>query len=199
MKRCSRCRQGFPLAAFHKCTSAADGLQNNCKSCRAAFAAAAKPQTKVRHARWYQANKADQLAASRQWKVANPEQTRTMNRESAQRAYAADPQKFRDRAVAWNKAHPDRVWLRDMKRRAKKWKVETFTATYQDWLEILEAAGHRCHYCGAGGKMHTEHRVPFARRGQHTKDNIVPACHRCNVQKNQLTDVEFREVLAQAA
>jgi 5-methylcytosine-specific restriction endonuclease McrA len=195
-KRCSRCRQDLPLAAFHVLRASPDGRQNNCKVCKKAFAAAASPQIKVRMAEYYQANKSTMAAQARQWRVDNRERDLETRRAQRKRAYVRNEASERARSLAYNRANPDKRWTFDQRRRAKKWGVAEFTATYQDWLEILEEHGHRCAYCGAAGKMHTEHQVPFARGGQHTRENIVPACHGCNVKKDQLTADEFREVQA---
>ena len=69
------------------------------------------------------------------------------------------------------------------KRRARI-KKATISFTVTDWLEILRKYDYRCAYCGTGGvPLEQEHYIPLAKGGSHTKENIVPACRRCNATK----------------
>lgn len=47
---------------------------------------------------------------------------------------------------------------------------------------VLARDGHRCVYCGAAATS-LDHVVPRCRGGQHSWDNVVAACARCNHQK----------------
>jgi len=45
--------------------------------------------------------------------------------------------------------------------------------------------GHRCAYCGQSNvELTIDHVVPITLGGSHTRDNVVPACRRCNASKN---------------
>lgn len=53
-----------------------------------------------------------------------------------------------------------------------------------------------CHYCAETipRDLRTlDHRVPLARGGGHTKDNLVMACWTCNCSKRDMTEAEFIE------
>lgn len=41
---------------------------------------------------------------------------------------------------------------------------------------------HTCQYCGEGAES-IDHVIPRSRGGQHTWDNVVAACRRCNTRK----------------
>lgn len=70
------------------------------------------------------------------------------------------------------------------------------TLTEKEWIEILERYNHSCAYCGEKvTPLHREHKLPASRGGGYTKDNIVPACLRCNSRKATRTDEEFKEYL----
>jgi 5-methylcytosine-specific restriction endonuclease McrA len=70
--------------------------------------------------------------------------------------------------------------------------------TASAWRQMCEAAGYRCHYCGMlTERLHREHRVPLARGGANSIENIVPACGPCNLAKGILTDQEFIQMLAE--
>lgn len=55
--------------------------------------------------------------------------------------------------------------------------------TAAEWLAILQAAKHRCHYCRKKRKLTIDHVIPLSKGGQHTRMNVVPACQPCNSQK----------------
>ena len=53
----------------------------------------------------------------------------------------------------------------------------------------------KCYYCGKVFKqseLSMEHLVPLARGGFSIKNNIVPACKKCNFAKKQKTILEWR-------
>jgi 5-methylcytosine-specific restriction endonuclease McrA len=61
------------------------------------------------------------------------------------------------------------------------------TLTADEWREIMEQSGHRCAYCGKpfGATLPPtqDHVIPLSKGGNHTKDNVVPACKPCNSRK----------------
>lgn len=69
--------------------------------------------------------------------------------------------------------------------------------TLLDWKEILERYDHKCAYCGEppeeGRFLEIEHLTPLTRGGFHRKENVVPACQKCNKEKGTMTFDEFWE------
>ena len=47
---------------------------------------------------------------------------------------------------------------------------------------VFARDGHRCQYCGAQAE-NIDHIVPRSKGGQHTWENVVAACKRCNARK----------------
>jgi 5-methylcytosine-specific restriction endonuclease McrA len=47
---------------------------------------------------------------------------------------------------------------------------------------VFARDGHRCQYCGAAAE-NIDHVVPRSRGGKHAWDNVVAACRRCNMRK----------------
>lgn len=84
--------------------------------------------------------------------------------------------------------------LRDATRSALTRGAPTATLTAAEWREILEYHDHRCAYClrkdgeiGSDDKpvrLSRDHVVAVTRGGEHTAENIVPACRPCNSRKN---------------
>lgn len=72
-KRCSGCKQSFPISAFHKNRRMPDGLHNQCKGCRriGALGRRHKPEMKARKREWTirWMYGADELLANRLLKV----------------------------------------------------------------------------------------------------------------------------------
>ena len=61
------------------------------------------------------------------------------------------------------------------------------TLTGAEWRAILEAYGHCCAYCrkpfGPDRKPTQDHFTPVSKGGHHTKENVIPACVKCNCSK----------------
>jgi 5-methylcytosine-specific restriction endonuclease McrA len=52
--------------------------------------------------------------------------------------------------------------------------------TKQQWLELLEACGHRCLACGGAENVSVDHVIPLSLGGSNTIENIQPLCATCN-------------------
>jgi 5-methylcytosine-specific restriction endonuclease McrA len=148
----------------------------------------------------------ERRAYGREWMRRNPDKAREAMRRWRQNhadAHAAEGRAFyarnRERVDARNaaylRANPEVIRTKWRNRRARKvaagGKINT-----QEWLFLIERYGGRCGYCGADGPLHQDHRVPLARGGAHSIENIIPACGPCNRRKHTMTDEEFRARLA---
>ena len=63
------------------------------------------------------------------------------------------------------------------------------TLTAGEWLDILEKHNFKCAYCGKDlfnlfARPERDHVIPISRGGDNIKENIIPACHSCNVKKH---------------
>jgi 5-methylcytosine-specific restriction endonuclease McrA len=53
--------------------------------------------------------------------------------------------------------------------------------TDAEWAAMLEYHGYRCAYClRTDVKLERDHVIALYRGGQHSAENIVPACLKCN-------------------
>jgi hypothetical protein len=77
--------------------------------------------------------------------------------------------------------------------RARKARIRGMVKNYtaQDWERCLEYWNNACAYCGAGGRMQQEHYLPVDMGGTYTPDNIIPACGKCNSQKQRKDPLEW--------
>ncbi len=153
------------------------------------------PNIRARAKAWYEGHPEQAKASSKTWREANPEKMRTYYAK-----WRSDPQndaKAKGWIAAWMKAHPEKVrgyykrwyienqdalrFLVDQRRRAYK----TSNFTFDDWATTLEVFGHCCAYCLRGDvKLTMDHVIPISKGGEHTADNVVPACKPCNSKKN---------------
>jgi 5-methylcytosine-specific restriction endonuclease McrA len=66
------------------------------------------------------------------------------------------------------------------------------TLTAADWRAALEYFDHKCAYCRTPlTKAHKEHFVPLSKGGGFTKDNIIPACSKCNNNKKSKNPIDW--------
>lgn len=56
--------------------------------------------------------------------------------------------------------------------------------------EVLRRDHHTCQYCGSNKRLTLDHVIPVSKGGQHTWNNVVTACERCNQHKSDRTLVE---------
>lgn len=61
--------------------------------------------------------------------------------------------------------------------------------------EVLRRDKHACQYCGSTKKLTLDHVIPRSKGGNHTWDNVVIACERCNSRKGDRTPQQAGMIL----
>lgn len=56
--------------------------------------------------------------------------------------------------------------------------------------EVLRRDRHTCQYCGSTKHLTLDHVIPRSKGGQHSWDNVVAACERCNAFKGDRTPLQ---------
>jgi 5-methylcytosine-specific restriction endonuclease McrA len=170
---CTKCGSNGP---FYTNVSRPNGLSVWCADCNRAD-----------RRRYRMENREKDLACKRacaaRWAKANKE-------EKARRA-KADRTRHRERIraqqAAWRRTHPLHEYLRSSTSQFKRkalLSAAPVTLTREHWIETLEVFGHRCAYClRAGLPLAQDHVIAISRGGEHTQDNVVPACKSCNSKK----------------
>jgi 5-methylcytosine-specific restriction endonuclease McrA len=117
--------------------------------------------------------------------AADPERKAKWNANARRRA-AANREKQRDSSMRWAKANPEKIREKSRRRRARLAGTDT-SLTPAQWDAILawhrSDEGCRCAYCFDVCAPTLDHVVPISRGGDHTADNVVPACKSCNSSK----------------
>jgi len=107
--------------------------------------------------------------------------------EQKQKYYTENKVKIISNVTAWNKEHPKQrskyMVLENIKRRAKINNADN-NFKRKDWLNVLKVFDNKCCYCSSDIKLSIDHFIPLTKKGNHTKNNIVPACMVCNNRKN---------------
>lgn len=94
----------------------------------------------------------------------------------------------KDAVAEYNKQylqeHKDYFIQATHKRNALK-KALPYTLTLEEWEEAKREFNYKCAYCGKPLKRFTQdHFIPLISGGAYSKDNIIPACKRCNCSKH---------------
>lgn len=63
----------------------------------------------------------------------------------------------------------------------------------EDWEKLCSFFDGICPRCGRKtDKFTKDHIIPLSRGGTNSLDNLQPLCQRCNVQKSNLYEVDYR-------
>ena len=158
-KTCTKCGIEKPLAEFYSSKKGLYGKRADCKPCYSAGRSAYGRRMRQEHP-----------DIVRKW-ARNNYQNHREKRDAGTREYA--------RKNPWM----DRYKYRRL--RAIKQGAEVVRLTAHDWWECLDYFGHRCAYCNDPlPRDEQDHIIPLSKGGNHTIDNVVPACLPCNASKN---------------
>jgi 5-methylcytosine-specific restriction endonuclease McrA len=157
------------------------GLNSVCKTCGK---------------KWRQENKDKLTEYNRERRKNNPEKLEEWKKKYAathrenQRLYKMNnKEKVREYNRIYNKSYRQTLTAKFNKKKYKqkrkyKDKILINTLTKQDWEDALEYFKRSCAYCGLRThELHQEHVIPSAKDGHYTRQNIIPACSKCNLSK----------------
>lgn len=167
---CTACDTALPIDLFDLDPNGSGGRRAHCKPCRS-----------VRMKAWYAANRERQRNRQRDRYEKWPTRIQQQDRERYER--------HRERRIL--------VALQSGDRRRARMAGVAFDPTVTR-ANLRRQYGDDCHYCGvlmtfkrtARGDLRPdtlatlEHVYPVSRGGEHTWENVVLACWRCNITKN---------------
>jgi 5-methylcytosine-specific restriction endonuclease McrA len=137
---------------------------------------------------WYYRNHDPQLEYHRESRSERRDRARDLHRAW----YLANRERSLATSRAWLKTHPDRRANYARARRAVRAGANA-RVTADAWERLVFDSFYACGYCGDWTQPLTaDHRLPLSRGGQHTIENLIPACRRCNSRKGMQTEAEFR-------
>ncbi len=168
-KHCNGCDTTKPAAEFYA-GKTKDGLGYYCAECTCRRALEYKQKRPVE----------ERQAESRAYYVKNKSVMNAKAQAYRQENRAATSAMTLD----WKRRNPERVTASEEKRRARKKGAESVGVTPEQWFAILAEFDHRCAYCLSPGKLSMDHSRPLAKGGEHSPENVVPACKSCNCSKH---------------
>lgn len=200
LKLCNKCSLWLPVDDFHKKHPRKDGTYNragSCRFCKCGGRRRGKNKTGI-----YSADGTEKLccrcrkflpmSAFYVGKDGYPASVcRPCQAEQSQESRRRHPERLDRTRIA------DRLRSRDARRRAQVASYRNW-ATYRarkrsakttmvsgDWERILLEHDHRCAYCLKNfDRLEMDHVIALSRGGDHSPENIVPACRSCNARKH---------------
>lgn len=112
-----------------------------------------------------------------------PKDVREKGKENWKRIYRANRDRYDERTREYRKKNR-RVYVEAERRRNLRKRGTKTTITSQQWQDILVTYHHKCAYCGKKGKLQQDHIIPLSKGGDHSQQNVIPACQRCNRTKS---------------
>ena len=204
-KSCSKCKAEKPLAAFNKQAKSRDGHHYYCRDCQSAYVRANRSQYTANSRRWEKSNPEKVSAKLSRWRADNAEhvsgykrQYRESNQEAVleydRRYYADNVEARREQSrllnQEWRSSNPEKIRLKDERRRAMK--RDAYVEDVRLYF-LLERDGYQCVVCRGAidpvlrhphlGSASLEHIVPLVRGGMHSYLNCAPSHLGCNISK----------------
>ena len=190
MKTCSKCQRRLSVERFSPDRRNASGLQARCKECRrqSMFDYRQENPEKTRDIgrRSYAKHREQRIADVTAYQRRNRVAVAKRKREHA----LANRDHIREYAAAYREANRERIRFHrnnyDHRKRANGGSL-----THEEWVDIQATFDGRCAYCGSTELIELDHLTPIVKGGQHSIDNIVPACRHCNRSKRSASLLRF--------
>ncbi len=207
MKICNKCKIEKELGCFYKNNQQTDGRSGTCDVCTRLFrkkydAKYNKTEKAKANGRRYASSIKGRKNKKDYAKAYAVREGRDWEKERKQRKRYERLPKYKARRKKYDatekgrkaKKEGDRRYFSSAKGKFTKAKIELkrkfqknnteCSLTYFQWLGIKRAFGGRCAYCKMRyEKLEKDHVKPLSRGGDHTAQNVVPACRSCNAKK----------------
>lgn len=96
----------------------------------------------------------------------------------------------------WRKNNPEKSKAIDKNKHHRRKAGQKETDITYKYLIRLKEETRICPYCiTLINEYHLDHKIPLSRGGRHEMGNIVYCCARCNMRKNNKTDLEYIQLL----
>jgi 5-methylcytosine-specific restriction endonuclease McrA len=192
-KTCGKCHVALPVAAFNKNNSGKYGVGATCKKCVITVAIEYRKTDQFKAMLKRHEATDTHKASVQRWnesekgKESRFKHTHTDNFKKKQVEKAkiyAQTEKGKEAMDRYEHSPKGkaRIARRNYARRVRN-KPLVSTLTASEWLAIQDTYKHKCVYCGEKKPLTMDHIIPISKGGNHTKENIVPACHSCNARK----------------
>lgn len=194
-KRCTQCKEVWPLSNFSQEKRNPSGVRGACKVCLNAQSKEYRDKLGdvlvERKAQDYQKHKEKRQAHHKQYYQEHKEELDRWSTQYRQQ----NKEKLSERARRWRQTERGKILKRAAHRRRRAHKRNApGSFTPEQFQEQIERQKQKCYYCGKRSSMwHPDHVVPLSRGGSNSIDNIVAACPTCNLKKHNKLPHEWPE------
>lgn len=199
LKRCCKCKTWKPETEnyFHRESPRPGGFAMWCKDCCKQKWIDRGDKNRVYQSRYYQEHKDQRQIQDSEYR--NRPEIKAIKRQKTQDWRENNRDRDRANATRWQKANPQRVKVRNERRRTRQ-KGLPDTLTPQEWQSCLDYFGGCCAICGRPpGLWHTiamDHWIPLncPTCPGTVAGNCIPLCHGddgCNNSKHDLMPDEW--------
>lgn len=214
-KTCTKCGETKAFSDFRKHRNMKDGLQSQCKVCRAkadkAWRLANPEKFKAGKARCYQNKKEHYNKKSREWAKKNPERKKEItnlsyqnNRESkldySKRYREENAEICAQRIRDWELRNLDRCRAKYTRRRTAKLNAipPWLTDTHKEQIDAVYSHARDCEMV-SGEKYHVDHIIPLQGKnvcGLHVPWNLQVLPADLNIAKGNRFNAEAEQIMA---
>lgn len=189
IRQCARCKQTQDASLF--------SFRNKKKQLRTSYCKACE---KLYRDQFLATNYERELIRKRQYHSDNREKLLAGKREkynADKKTYLARSKKYRDenkelvaqKQKQYFQENPEVLRHAARLRKVRKKTNGIFLVTLKDEQRLRSKP---CFYCGSYDSIQLDHVVPLVRGGTHSIGNLLPACRRCNTQKNKWFITEWK-------
>jgi hypothetical protein len=173
-KRCSKCEEIKLLDSFALSKKGLGGRRHECCVCKAAYRKITREQDAETSRKWREENKEHKLNSDREWRDKNREKRAEADRK-------------------WYQSNPDKVVLKEQRRRARKAMLpDDFTV--KQMFETMSIFGNGCALTNQEDEIQWDHVIPLATgHGGTTFGNMIPLCAGLNKSKSDANIFEWFE------
>jgi hypothetical protein len=177
MIKCKTCLVSKPIAEFAKCRRCKRGVRGDCKKCHSKKSIINQKKNKVKRKeylkKWHQENK-EKVKQNR-------ENYKDIKNKKRRDKYANDEEYRNKRKLEARK------WQQDNPKKRKNHRLKQYGITYEDFIELLDKAEHKCQICGYSDKSDKK-MFPVVDHCHNT--NIVRGilCSKCNMALGNFND-----------
>lgn len=177
-KKCTKCNSIKVFLDFVKSKTGRHGIKSECRICsrkrNKILVSNNIEKEKARKKKIYYQNKEYYNNKSKQWRANNPDKVKAHNK----RYFSTEIGK----AISKNSHHKRRL------------AIKNGSISGKELLEIQSNA-KVCYWCNVKitkeTKVHIDHYIPICNGGEHSKENIVISCSKCNHKKHSKDPIVF--------
>lgn len=202
-KICTKCGKEIKATPeyFYRDGQTRDGLSPQCKECRNAEILESYPNFEARRKSYRVKNKEKLQEYRKKYYKENIDKIKAHYEEHKHKYkiakdiyYQNNKEKIKEQRRTYQKFYNATERGKEVqrkaqhRRRARQNKL-IYDFTPEQWEYAKSYFNFECAYCGMteeehykefNEQLHQEHFIPVTENGNHTKDNIIPACRRCN-------------------